>query len=123
MARPRTPTNVLKLRGAYKKNPARKRKDEPVDDRALKRITARLDTEKKAYDLLVKSAVPGVLVQADSPAVWLCCKLMVKIDSGDYTASDAAQLTRLFVSFGLTPAARAGLSVPQPETPNPFAMI
>ena len=123
MARPRTPTNVLKLRGAFKKNPQRKRKDEPVDGRSIRRITARLDTEKKAYDLLVKSAVPGVLVQADSPAVWLCCKLMVKIDGGDYTASDAAQLTRLFVSFGLTPSSRASLSVPEPETPNPFAEI
>lgn len=32
MARPRTPTNVLKLRGAFKKDPARgrEREDEPI---------------------------------------------------------------------------------------------
>ena len=123
MGRPRIPTNILELKGSFKKHPDRRRKNEPVDDRNVKELRARIDTERKAYNVLIKSACPGVLRMSDSVAVWLACKLLVRIDSGDYTASDAAQFRSLLAQFGMTPAARAGLSIPEPEKPNPFADI
>lgn len=121
MGRPRTPTNILNLRGSFKKNPQRRRTNEPQDDRQIRRISSRLDTEKRAYDAILKAAIPGVLVQADSPSVWLATKLIVKVDSGDFTTADVSQLIRLLTAFGLTPSSRANLAVPQPEKPNPFA--
>ena len=126
MPYPRTPTNVLRLNGSGKAHSARlkARENEVKDARHVKELRARIDTERKAYNVLVGASVPGVLGLSDSPTVWLACKLMVRIDSGNYTTSDAAQFKALLMQLGMTPAARAGLRVdPDNKTGNPFDNI
>ena len=72
MGRPRTPTNILKLKGADKKNPARfkDRENEPVNVHPIGKPPTWLNAkEQKAWAMIVKECIAGVLGEADRLAV------------------------------------------------------
>lgn len=67
---------------------------------------------------IVEESITGVLGQADRIAVELACKLYVRVDEGTATGVDYNQLIKLLSQFGMTPADRSRLSIPEPEPDN-----
>lgn len=123
MSRPRTPTTVLDMRGAFKANPARKRPDEPRPTGELGDPPAHLDgATLAAWNELVAMAPPGVLTNADRWAVEIAAGLMAEYRKGEMLPAGVGHLRSILGRMGLTPADRAALSIPQPEkTENKWA--
>jgi len=62
---------------------------------------------------IVEESITGVLGQVDRIAVELACKLYVRVDEGVATGVDYNQLIKLLSQFGMTPADRSRLSIPE----------
>ncbi len=125
MARPRTPTNILKLRGADKVNPGRlkARENEPVNKNPIGKPPRFLSTvEKKAFNELVKFSIDGVLGEADRIGVEMAARLLVKCRNLEEPASAAEQnlLFKYLSQFGFLAADRSKLSIPAPKKKNKF---
>jgi phage terminase small subunit len=131
MARPRLPTNVLKLKGAYKKDPQRlkARENEPENKKAIGNPPTHLDkSEKAAFREIVKLSIDGVLGEADRLAVEMAAKLLIicrgqRVVNGEVvlpTASEQNQFFKYLCQFGMTPADRSKVSVPKAKEKNPF---
>jgi len=125
MARPRTPTNILRLRGsAPKKNPGRlrERENEPVEERPLgpppKALTPK---QRQAWKELADNSVPGVLGKADRHAVEIAACLLAEVRGGEPTATIYAQLLRSLSMLGMSPADRSKVQLPAKPKHNPFA--
>lgn len=150
MARPRKPTSVLELSGAFKKDPQRKRANEPKELRALGDPPDRLPAEAIPFwNELIAIAPRGVLTIADRWAVELAATLMAKatrdcpsveqvvellkydelltddlkklLHRQAISAAELATLRSLLAALGMTPADRSKLSVPTEKPKNPFA--
>lgn len=124
MPRPRKPTNILILNGADKKNPKRlkEREGEPVNVNPIGDVPEELnEAEKRCWETITSSAIPGVLGQADRIAVMIASKLMARFVSGDAKGFEITQLIRLLSQFGMTPADRSRISIPTVKPRNPFA--
>ena len=127
MSRPRKPTAILKLSGAFKANPARAklRENEPIPRGELGRSYSDLPPEVLAcWREIVKQCAPGVLTSADRAFVRYTSRLMAKDNAGDITTGERALLQRAFGDLGMTPRGRAyvkgdGSDPSKPE--NPFA--
>lgn len=118
MARPRTPTKVLELRGAFKVHPGRRRPDEPRPTGELGDPPVHLsEAALTAWNEIVAMAPPGVLTNSDRMAVEIAACLMAQFRAGDLLPAGVGHLRGILGRMGLTPADRAGLSIPQPE-PN-----
>ncbi len=124
MARPKTPTRILTLKGTFKKNPSRARFNEPepnaeFDPAPPKHLTAR---QKKTWQEIVKAVPAGVLSDADQFHVEIVSCLLAEFRELK-GVMDSARITRLAMELGklgLNPSARAGMSIPEPRKPNPF---
>lgn len=78
----RKPTNVLELKGAFKKDPqrARARANEPTDERDVGKPPRGLSKdERAAWKELTDCAIPGVLRYADRPAVLAAAQLYARM--------------------------------------------
>jgi phage terminase small subunit len=118
MARPRTPTQVLRIRGVEKNHPERLRlrDHEPENINPVGDPPYNLSKPERAIWMrIVEESISGVLGQADRIAVELACKLYVRIDGGTATGVDYNQLIKLLSQFGMTPADRSKLSIPKPD--------
>lgn len=115
MARPRTPTNVLKLRGADKKDPKRlrPREHEPKDDRVVGDPPEHLDDSEKACWLeLRENAIKGVLLQSDRTALELTAYLLAKHRNEEkLTVQEMRALISLLGQMGFTPSERSRINV------------
>ena len=123
MARPRTPTNVLAMKGAFKKNPNRTRTD-PLTPGPIGRAPAWLsDDEKKIWREVVRIAPAGVLTRSDRIALEELVSLIHERRTCLADMSGAKrQLLRTYLgAFGLTAADRARINVSPPRKPNRFA--
>jgi phage terminase small subunit len=99
LPRPRKPTSLLELSGAFAKNPTRRRPAEPRDDRPLGDPPTRLPAAAVPYWREIASLAPArVLCAADRLAVELAARLMLKACQGDNAS----------VLLDLVEAARAG---------------
>ena len=115
MPRQRTPTNVLYLKGAFKKHPDRLkgRQNEPKPTAGIGACPKHLIKAKKGYkaiwDDFVKRAPPGVLYCSDISALALLVKLEFEIIHNFETMANAriSQYRLLCGSFGFTPANRS----------------
>lgn len=124
MARPRTPTNVLDARGAFKKHPERARTDAQTAG-PLGRPPAHVKGEVlKAWKEICKSAPLDVLTVSDRLALELAANLLAQFrtDAVDFPAAKLVRLEALLGKFGMTPADRAKVGGKK-EAPkgNPFA--
>lgn len=123
MARPRTPTNVLDARGAFQKDPQRKRPHEPqVLTQFPAQAPARLSEEQRnAWDEIVKLTPAGVLTGSDVLSVEIAACLLAEFWRGPdkMTISRINRLHMLMGKMGLDPSGRASLVVHAPES-NPF---
>jgi hypothetical protein len=143
MARPRKPTAVLDLVGAFKKDPQRKaaRVNEPQSCGPIGEPPLHFSEElKPLWKELVSLAPAGVLTVADRWTVEVACRMMLLLrQPPTYQADDASgtlverpawgsaevnALMRCLGSMGLTPVDRSKVSVPQKiEEQNTFASL
>lgn len=126
MARPRTPTNVLELRNAFKKHPerAKERENEPEVSDPIGDPPEHLHDEvKAAWSELVGQAPRGVLTASDRLAVEMAAFLIVKFRACpmDFAAAEFTRLQGLLATFGMTPADRSRVGVTKKQQQkNPF---
>lgn len=123
MARPRTPTNVLKMNGAFDKNPNRERED--PDTGKLKSCPAHLSAEQRdIWKEIVKAAPKNVLTEADRFGLEICSVLLnqFRLDPVEFPAAKLVRLETLLGKFGMTPSDRAKVAGPAQKKPqgNPF---
>ena len=111
MARPRTPTAVLELRGAFKRNPNRKRKNEPL-------VTTALPGPPPALPQSVKSAWLEMqhrgfwLTSADRFLVEIAATLMARYRFDEIKSGDVSQLIGLLGKIGFSPNERCKMNLP-----------
>lgn len=121
MARPRTATNILEMKGAFKHDPQRRRPDEPKVSAAIRKTPPRnLTKEQKAcWKEILKLAPEGVLTAADAISVEIVACLLAEYrhDPLLMPASRITRLTTEMKTLGLNPSGRASLVVPNPSRP------
>lgn len=130
MARPRKPTAVLELTGAFQHNPdrGRDRANEPQPTGSLGEPPARwygekFDLEREVWRDLEAEVPPNVLTNSDRQAVEVYCRHMAKFRRGDdLKGHELKAILYLQGRFGMTPSDRSKISVPKPnESANAFA--
>ncbi|MCW7542004.1 hypothetical protein OOT46_29845 [Aquabacterium sp. A7-Y] len=128
MAKSRTPSNVLALRGAFKKDPARgrARQNEPDSNGDVGEPPASMDEEVKAcWREIMSLTHPGVVCKADRLALEMAAHLLHQLRQANWLMPPGL-LTRyetLIGKFGMTPADRSKVSAPKKEDDNPFANL
>jgi hypothetical protein len=132
LSRPRKPTAVLELNGAFKHDPARgeARKHEPKPEGPLGAPPASLeDGEIECWGELSASA--GWLTNADRWVVELAvCLMAKKRECGiggrhGISVGELAQLNQCLREMGLTPVARSKVAAPKKDNKqeNPFSKV
>jgi hypothetical protein len=126
MPRPRTPTEILEIPGAFidqpgRRRPAAPRSPEPIGD----------PPEELAPDVaacwreIVAEAPPGVLTDADRKAVEVAAVLHARLRAGIAKPAQVGLMLRALGEMGMTTASRrkvapAGLDKPEGATPWGF---
>ena len=127
MGRPRTPTNVLEARGAFRRNPQRRRDGQPEVREPLGSPPESLSgASLVAWNEITRTAPIGVLTEADRLAVEACAHLVAEFraDPVAFHAAKVARMVALLGTFGMTPSDRAKISLPKSrERENPFAAL
>ena len=109
MARPRKPTNVLEMSGAFKKDPQRKRQDAETAG-PLGNAPAHINgAVLNAWNEIVKSAPREVLTGSDALAIEVAANLLAQFRENpvEFPAAKLVRLEALLGKFGMTPADRA----------------
>ncbi len=119
MGRNRTPSNILDLRGAFEKNPQRRR-EEPEVERELGEPPPHFDEARRAaWAEIVSHAPAGVLTRADRIAVEMLADLLTRYrasmapDGEKFTSADRRDLMALLARFGMTAADRSRVAAPK----------
>lgn len=120
MARPRKPTNILALAGAFKANPERKksRAKEPIAGEFNKAPPAYFNArQEKAWTDIVRGAPPGVLTRSDELFVESVAQTLAMVrDKPSVPLSGVrTRLSSDLSRLGMTPSGRASLSLDQPK--------
>jgi len=126
MARPRKPTNVLELKGAFKKDPQRsaERENEPEAVGDVGEPADNLNEHQKAcWHDLVGRCHAGVLCAADAPFMEYAAKVWSQIRlSEEIDPKLGIRFETICARLGMTPADRSKVQVAKPkENENPFA--
>lgn len=117
MARPRTPTAVLELRGAFKNHPSRlkERQYEPLVTTALPEPPERLPRPVKLAWQEMQSR--GFwLTSADRFLVEIAATLMTRYRFSEIKSGDVSQLIGLLGKIGFSPKERGALNLPTRTT-------
>lgn len=122
----KTPTKILELRGSFDHNPSRKkeRMNEPVVTNPLGNPPKRLtDQEKIAWREISNNCAYGVLTKADRHSLEIAAVLLAEfwVNSVNMKGTHLSALERLLAKFGMNPADRSKVRVPEPKKENPFA--
>lgn len=126
MARPRKPTKLLDAKGAFKKDPQRKRTDPETTGPLGEPPDYMLPDEKERWEEIGRIAPLGVLTVADRPLIetaarlWAYCR---RTPMEDLPTSKIDKLHTLLGRCGMSPADRAKISVPEQKKKNPFEAI
>jgi hypothetical protein len=123
MARPRTPTEVLELRGAFKRNPKRTRDVGAKADRGLGHAPIHLtDTEVECWREIVGNCAGGVLTSADRIIVEMAARLVSRFRADWLTGAEMSTLKSCLTELGWTPASRSKVAAPKKDdVPSEFA--
>ena len=118
MPKPRTPTNVLALKGAFKKHPERKpdRADEPVAETVnpatLPLPLGLTELEVLAWRELAPRVHAGTFAMSDLPALVTMARLYAHVLFDEHLdLKVASALLRYLAMFGMTPADRSRVKV------------
>lgn len=126
MARPRTPTKVLELRGAFKKHPERARQDAEAVGELTDPPPHISGAVLGAWKEIAKYAPRDVLTDSDRLSIELAANLLAQFrqDPVEFTAAKLMRLEALLGKFGMTPSDRAkvGGKSDKPKS-NPFAEL
>jgi len=119
MSRPRTATNILEARGAFKKDPQRRRAKEPKAKGSFPKSPRRdlSPEQKKTWKEIVKRVPDGVLTDADIFCVEIAACLLAEFRKSPDNMIPA-RLTRLSTELGklgLSPSERTKLFVLKKE--------
>lgn len=118
MARPRTPTNVLLLRGAGKKHPERMRDrlEEPQPKAGIGPAPSFFKVrQRECWDYLVGIAPPGVLGDSDRAYLEIAAELLAHKRTVGVGRIDPAKLNRLETmlgKLGMNPSDRSKVRAP-----------
>ncbi|MDB5937533.1 MAG: hypothetical protein JWQ01_4877 [Massilia sp.] len=126
MGRPRTPSNILDARGAFNKNPNRRRVDEPEPNGEIGDAPERFtEDERTAWAEIVGTCAAGVFCKSDRIAIEVASVLlaMFRADPAGIPGAKLARLDSLMARFGMTPSDRSKVSAPKPAAVNPFAAM
>lgn len=120
MARPRTPSNVLELRGAFKKDPQRRRVNEPKPIGEIGGYCAGSTDSKEIWNEIVAYCAPNVLTVSDRMALEIATQYMsqFRVDPTNFSNERVRALIGLLSKFGMTPSDRAKLSIPNLDAKN-----
>jgi phage terminase small subunit len=118
MPRPRKPTALLELNGAFDKNPQRRRKrqHEPKPENPLGSPPMHLRENEMAVWLELSEQLPaGVATSMDRAAFELVTCLLVQFRQHreSMTGSQMTLLATLLGRFGMNPADRSRVAIPQ----------
>lgn len=126
MARPRKPSNVLELNGAFKRNPARgkARENEPVPNGEIGDPPDHMSANVAAcWREIVGFARPGVLCRADRLIVEHAVRILATLRAEQWRGNPAL-LSRFEVvlgKLGMSPADRSKVSIFKANGANPYA--
>ena len=126
MGRPRKPTNLLRISGAFDKNPKRAlaRKNEPKPQLGIgpapKEFLKKESPTAAAYLALWKETVKwfpeGTLTRMDRGAIYTIVLLRYKQERGYLKGGELSSLLSLYGNMGLTLASRSKVGEPaKPE--------
>ena len=120
MPRPRKPTEVLTLTGAFRKDPQRKR---PVGAKSAKSLGQPpgyfRDDECLVWAEIETYAAAGVLTSADRFVVELLSRLVARFRANWLNGAEMSQLTWCCSHLGMTPSDRSKvLSSEQEKEPS-----
>ena len=124
MPKPRTPSAVLEARGAFDKDPARRRDDFEAgefDPAPPKYFSAK---QKAVWVEIVNSLPASVLQATDRMAVELAARLIAQFRAqpdSEVTSAQVAQIRTALAVLGMTPADRSRVSIKKQAPSNPFA--
>jgi len=118
--RPRTPSNILELRGAFKKNPQRARTDlegvGPFDPTPPPDLPQEL---VRTWHEIVKQINPVVLTASDYSSIELMARLLLQARmTGD--PGIIRELRQWFAQYGMTAVGRTKIPASKPRSDNPF---
>jgi len=121
--RPRLPSNVLELRGAFKKHPERRRQD-PAGAAEFKREPPPHLPQGavSAWRYLVERLPKVAITSSDEIAVEVCAGLLAKY----WLSSELDTLKELrqwLGKLGMTPGDRARLPSAPPDPQNPYSAL
>jgi hypothetical protein len=114
MGRNRIPTAVLELRGAFMRNPNRRRKFEPLVTTALPEPRPSLPKPVRLAWLEMQSRGYW-LTSADRFLVEIAATLMARYRFEEMKSGDVSQLIQLLGKIGFSPKERSGLNLPTVE--------
>ena len=123
MPRPRTATAILEARGAFKKDPQRKRVDPEPSGQLRDKPPEHLNPEQqKAWRRITDTAPKGVLHQSDEIMLDLARCLLAEYqrDPESMATSRIARLETQLGKFGLSPSDRARLGVSPDDEDDDF---
>jgi hypothetical protein len=126
MPQPRVPTATLKAKGSFLKHPerARARKNEPTPHGPLGDAPAALTKEEaQIWDELSAALPTGVAFSSDQAAFEVLVCLVANFRQRrrrkeDQVVGELAQMNKLFVQFGMTPADRSRVKATPAEPPK-----
>lgn len=123
MARPRTSTQILELRGAFKAHPNRARPGEPKPMGAIGAFKQGPTALSEIWDEIARQTAPGVLTASDRLALEWVCRLMaeIRLKPNEVSVGKIATLSSLLSKFGFTPADRTRISVPDADKIDEWA--
>lgn len=123
MAKTRTPTNILELKGAFKKDPQRgeARANEPVPTGGIGEPPSHLSDEEQAiWHEVADIVAPGVLANCDRIIMEMVVKSISQFRNGEISQTGFNRLHIMLGSLGMTPADRSKVSVPAKDNKNPY---
>lgn len=115
------PTVVLEMTGAYDKNPARRRTNEPNTGRGVGKAPDHLtDEAKKVWDEIVSNCAPGVFQSSDRIMLEALSTMMVDFRANpDFGGRKYTALVALLGHCGMTPSHRSKIFVPSGKEEKP----
>ena len=128
MPRPKKPSALLEASGAYRKDPQRRPKNEPVVKSPVGNCPDEFnEDQRKRWNQIVREAPPGVLTGADRMAVVqlsiLTSEMFEKGLRGTMAVPRMQLMNKLLGQFGMTPADRSKISLPDKPADNPFTKL
>lgn len=124
MARPRTPTKILEMKGSFKTHPDRKREHEPVPNSAEIGSPPLYfsDAEVDIWHEIIKAVPAGVLGDCDRFIIEMASRLLGEYRTNpDMKVGKITQLLTALSRLGLTPADRSKVTaIPENKEASPW---